>query len=102
MTSTREIYEKAIEDLPDEACRVVCVRYAELERALGEIDRARGVYSHAAQISDPRVSEEFWETWKDFEVKHGNEDTFREMLRVKRSVQAKFNIQVIILEIYLY
>jgi hypothetical protein len=28
-----------------------------------------------------------WETWKEFEAKHGNEDTIREMLRVKRSVQ---------------
>ena len=72
----------------------MCMRYSELERALGEIDRARGVYSHAAQISDPRVCQEFWETWKEFEVKHGNEDTFREMLRIKRSVQAKYNIQV--------
>ena len=30
---------------------------------------------------------QFWETWKEFEVKHGNEDTVREMLRIKRSVQ---------------
>jgi hypothetical protein len=27
-----------------------------LERKLGEIDRARAVYSHASQICDPRVS----------------------------------------------
>jgi pre-mRNA-splicing factor SYF1 len=32
--------------------------------------------------------------WHDFEVKHGNEDTFREMLRIKRSIQAQFNTQV--------
>ena len=32
--------------------------------------------------------------WHDFEVRHGNEDTFREMLRIKRSVQAQFNTQV--------
>ena len=32
--------------------------------------------------------------WKEFEVKHGNEDTLREMLRVKRSVQAVYNTQV--------
>lgn len=29
-----------------------------------------------------------------FEVKHGNEDTVREMLRIKRSVQATYNTQV--------
>ena len=29
--------------------------------------------------------------WNDFEIAHGNEDTFREMLRVKRSVSAQFS-----------
>ena len=29
--------------------------------------------------------------WNDFEVAHGNEDTFREMLRVKRSVVAQYS-----------
>ena len=37
---------------------------------------------------------DFWQLWKEFEVKHGNEDTLREMLRVKRSVQAVYNTQV--------
>ncbi|XKL68654.1 hypothetical protein PGB90_006423 [Kerria lacca] len=32
--------------------------------------------------------------WSDFEVAHGNEDTLMEMLRIKRSVQTQFNIQV--------
>lgn len=36
----------------------------------------------------------FWQTWKDFEVWHGNEDTIREMLRIRRSVQATYNTQV--------
>lgn len=31
---------------------------------------------------------------KDFEVRHGNEDTIREMLRIRRSVQATYNTQV--------
>ena len=34
----------------------MCTRFADLERKLGEIDRARAVYSHASQICDPRVS----------------------------------------------
>ena len=38
----------------------------------------------------------FFQVWKDFEVKHGNEDTLREMLRIKRSVQAVYNTQVCI------
>ena len=33
----------------------MCVRFADLERKLGEIDRARAVYMHASQMADPRV-----------------------------------------------
>ncbi|KAK3088543.1 hypothetical protein FSP39_020393 [Pinctada imbricata] len=94
VTYTRPIYEKAIEILPDAEAREMCIRFADLERKLGEIDRARAVYAHASQICDPRVAPQFWQVWKEFEIKHGNEDTVREMLRIKRSVQAMYNTQV--------
>ena len=35
--------------------REMCVRFADLERKLGEIDRARAIYMHASQMADPRV-----------------------------------------------
>ena len=49
---------------PDSVClsvclsvhRDMCLRYAELETKLGEIDRARALYIHGSQMSDPRVS----------------------------------------------
>merc|ERR1719232_2160029 len=94
VTRTRQIYEKAIETLGETDSRTMCIRFAEMETKLGEIDRARAIYSHASQMCDPRVTAEFWQVWKDFEVKHGNEDTLREMLRIKRSVQAVYNTQV--------
>jgi hypothetical protein len=40
------------------------------------------------------VEAKFWKIWHDFEVRHGNEQTFYEMLRIRRSVQAQFNTQV--------
>lgn len=91
---TRQIYEKAIETLPEEKAREMCVRFSEMETRLGEIDRARAIYAHCSQMCDPRITAEFWNTWKEFEVRHGNEDTMREMLRIKRSVQATYNTQV--------
>uniref|UniRef100_H2YVK1 Suppressor of forked domain-containing protein n=1 Tax=Ciona savignyi TaxID=51511 RepID=H2YVK1_CIOSA len=97
VTHTRPIYEKAIEVLPDEHARDFSLRFADLERKLGEIDRARAIYAHCSQMCDPRTSANFWDAWKSFEVKHGNEDTVREMLRIKRSVQATYNTQVHIL-----
>jgi len=73
----------------------MCLRFADMETKLGEIDRARAIYGHCSQMADPRVAGDFWQAWKDFEVKHGNEDTLREMLRIKRSVQHTYNTQVI-------
>lgn len=91
---TRQIYEKAIEVLPEDKTREMCLRFAEMETKLGEIDRARAIYAHCSQICDPRVTIDFWHIWKEFEVRHGNEDTMREMLRIKRSIQAMYNTQV--------
>jgi hypothetical protein len=32
-----------------------------VERRLGEVDRARAIYGHAAQFCDPRVEAAFWQ-----------------------------------------
>ncbi|KAL9122696.1 MAG: hypothetical protein Q9187_000752 [Circinaria calcarea] len=94
LTSTRPIYERAIAALPDKEARDMCLKFAEMERRLGEIDRARAIYGHASQFCDPRTTPAFWSKWEAFEVQHGNEDTFKEMLRIKRSVQAQYNTDV--------
>ena len=88
----RSIYQAAVEgDLPDGLTRELCTRFAALERKHGEIDRARALYIHASQFANPVTVLNFWEEWNSFEVRHGNEDTFREMLRIKRSVAASFS-----------
>jgi len=97
LTSARPIYERAIEALPDKEASQMCTKFAEMERRLGEIDRARAIYGHASQFCDPRSDPGFWTKWEGFEVQHGNEDTFKEMLRVKRSVQAQFKYVVLLL-----
>lgn len=94
LTSTRPIYERVIAALPDREARDMCLKFAEMERRLGEIDRARAIYGHASQFCDPRTTPTFWQKWEAFEVQHGNEETFKEMLRIKRSVQAQYNTDV--------
>lgn len=81
-SQVREIYETAIEASPpygvsDDDCKRMCLRYSQLERKLGEVDRARAILVHASSLADPRRDLLFWKEWNDFEVKHGNEDTFR-------------------------
>ena len=88
VTKTRDIYQHAIDALPSALVPGMCERYANLERKLGEVDRARAIYMHGAQLVDPASGATYWGTWHEFEVAHGNEDTFREMLRMKRAVSA--------------
>lgn len=45
---------------------------------------------HASAVANPGSEVDFWEEWNQFEVQHGNEDTYREMLRIKRSVTAAY------------
>lgn len=97
VSRTREIFERAIATLPDKFMQDVCLRFAELEKKLGEVDRARAIYRYCANFCDPRNAIGFWQTWHNFEVSFGNEETFREMLRIKKSVTAKFDLKVNVL-----
>ncbi|KAK6917477.1 hypothetical protein RJ641_018228 [Dillenia turbinata] len=99
---TRDIYEQAITSgVPDKDVKTMCLKYAELEKSLGEIDRAREIYRHASNFADPRTDADFWSGWHQFEVQHGNEDTFRDMLRTKRSVLASYSQTPAILQEYM-
>ena len=103
ITKTRPVYEKAVAELLNNntvvaggltcsSVSLMCLEYAEMERKLGEIDRARAIYQHGSQFVDTRRDPiHYWNSWKIFEETHGNEDTFRDMLRVKRSVEVAFS-----------
>ncbi|KAG8790535.1 pre-mRNA-splicing factor syf1, partial [Serendipita sp. 399] len=93
LPATRPIFERALEVLPDKETAQMCLRFANMERKLGEIDRARAIYAHASQFCDPRLYPEFWKEWNQFEVETGSEDTFKEYLRIKRSVQSQYNTE---------
>ena len=90
-SKTRPIYEAAISALDDRDAAKMCLQYADLEARLGEIERARTSLTYGAQMADPRRDPDYWKEWHAFEVAHGNEETFREMLRVKRGVAAAFS-----------
>lgn len=93
LASTRHIYEEALSSLLGDAPAVVklCLDFASAELSLHQIERSRLIYAHGAQFADPRKMPEFWKAWNDFEIAHGNEDSFREMLRVKRNIVTSFS-----------
>lgn len=94
VTAKRPIFQQAIDELGDEEALKITLRYACLEQKLGEIDRARSLYAFGSQIANPEREKDFWVSWKNFELEYGNEDTIREMFRLKRSVQALYTSDV--------
>jgi pre-mRNA-splicing factor SYF1 len=91
LPGTRPIFQDAIDNLNDRDANIISQEFIEVEEKLGEIDRARALLGFSSQFNDLRTAPEFWAKWDKFEVKYGSEDTYKEMLRIKRSVQAQFN-----------
>lgn len=88
------MYERAFERLePNQLLVQLGLRFAKLERKLNEIERARGVYTHLSQYCNPQQYESsFWRIWEQFEVYHGNEDSYDDYLRVKRTVALRYAV----------
>ena len=99
VTKTRRIFQKAIDTLEDSEIIQMGLRFAQLERRLGEIDRCRAIYTHISQFSEPRSDQHLlWKIWDEFEIQHGNEDTYKEYKRIFRSVEQKFALQPLSIE----
>jgi pre-mRNA-splicing factor SYF1 len=93
ITKTRAIFEAALQKLSEKEILSIGREYAKLEMNLGEIERSRAVYVYISQFTDPRDDmESLWEEWQTFEVEHGDKETYKEYLRVKRSVEAKYQM----------
>lgn len=89
--AARSIYEEAIKSLPFPASLPFALAHSALEEKLNEIPRARALFMHMSQFCDPRAYENaFWLKWQEFETRNGDESSFREMLRIKRSVANLF------------
>jgi pre-mRNA-splicing factor SYF1 len=90
-TATRDVYQSTIEALEDAPATQLCLDFAKMETSLPEMDRARVMLTYGAQMVDPWRNDDYWRAWNEFEIAHGNEETFREMLQIKRSVEASFS-----------
>lgn len=61
ITRTRPIYEKALENFKGKQFILFGLRYAKIEKKLGEIDRARQIFNYLAPMVDPEIDHHmFW------------------------------------------
>ncbi|RKP03936.1 hypothetical protein CXG81DRAFT_8914, partial [Caulochytrium protostelioides] len=94
LAATRPIYQRAVETLDAASCKAFVLRFAQTEAALGEPDRARALFVYGAPLAHPATDAAYWKAWFDFEARAGSESSFREMLRVKRTVQARLDVDI--------
>jgi len=87
----RSIYKRAIEALRGEEATEMCLKLAEREQSIGDIDSAWTIYVYASQIWDPRSSTRLWTKWEAFEIQYGGEDSLKQMLSIKRKVLEQYN-----------
>ena len=52
VTRTRAVYERAIKELNDTSSKTLCIEFADMEMKVGEIDRARAIYTYGSQVND--------------------------------------------------
>ena len=90
LLAARPLFQEAMENLPDREAREIALRFATFEEKLGEVERARAIYAYGGQLGNPVTCREYWDKWQQFEVANGDQDTLREMLRIKRSVQSQY------------
>lgn len=97
LLACRSIYEAALSVIPMTdmiSIDQIAVEYVNLETTLGDLERARAILRYWATISQSISTGAAWKEWEEWERKWGDEQGFREMLRIKRSIgeQIRTNI----------
>ncbi|ODV78013.1 uncharacterized protein CANTADRAFT_54577 [Suhomyces tanzawaensis NRRL Y-17324] len=93
----RGLYEEAVEDSQLSLDQLIRLsdEFIDFEVQQKQISRARGLFKFICKLCNPknnsliRISQ-IWAKWETFEVDHGDEITYKEMLRFKRTVVDEF------------
>lgn len=89
ITDLRSVYERATRALSTDTDNLVTVSlgWASLEASLGELTRTRALLVHIAEQASG--DDRLWDAWETIEKDHGDERSFRDMLRLKRAILDK-------------
>ncbi|SCU95119.1 LADA_0G13608g1_1 [Lachancea dasiensis] len=86
LESSRPLYEKCIRSVPNSKAMSFILEFAKMEEVIPDIARARTVFKFGAQLVHPDANRGLWDSWNDFELKHGDKESYKEMLRTKRQL----------------
>lgn len=62
--------------------------FIDLEIKQGSLKRARVLFEHITSLTNPQsnLMKPVWDKWEAFELEHGDENNFKEMIRLKRQL----------------
>lgn len=88
---TRETYEQCLQDKHLKLSHIVTftLRFINYESSLGETTRTRALFRYVCNLGHPELPTlvRAWDEWEQFELKNGNETTFKDMLQFRRTVK---------------
>ena len=90
--ATRPLYEECIQVIPRSKATKFVIRFASMESSLGNIRRAREILEYGAKLLPPQKNNALWKFWDEFELRYGSKETYREMLLLKRKLEADMKI----------
>lgn len=90
----RQTYEECLQDKQLRLSHIIKFtrRFILYETQLGEVSRARALLRYVCNLGHPEMAllATVWEEWEQFELKHGNETTFKDMLQFRRATRENF------------
>ncbi|RLV91938.1 Pre-mRNA-splicing factor SYF1 [Spathaspora sp. JA1] len=89
----RQIAQDSIQDEYFTLSQVIQLikKFIDFEINQGEFNRVRELYKYICGLSNSDNLKIMWESWESFELEHGNESSFKDILRFKRSVNDEVN-----------
>ena len=97
ITKTRNFFNKAMDNLDKDHILEIGLKYISIESKLGELGRARSIFKHLSQFFNPTnevLKESFWDVWEQFEIIHGNSDTYYDMNVIKSQVKNQYSLNI--------
>lgn len=91
----RKVFTEALDSIDYNFVTPLGIKFALFEKKLGEISRARAIFYFLSQFNNPNSEEAlemFWNPWEEFELMHGSEESYLEVVRTKKNVSYKFTL----------
>ncbi|CAI4059205.1 hypothetical protein SKDZ_04G6130 [Saccharomyces kudriavzevii ZP591] len=88
----RDLYQECVQWLPNSKAVEFVIKFSDFEGSLGETIRAREVLGYGAKLLPPSRNTELWDHFENFELKYGDKETYKEMLKMKKLLELEMVI----------